>query len=298
MNNLFKNKWFLLIIMAITWGSSFILIKKSLLVFSPYEIGAFRVGLSGLILSFIGIPALLKMKLRDALWIAAAGFFGNFLPMFLFPIAQTRVSSSLAGIINSLEPIFVLVLAFMLFGIKSKFTQVIGAIIGFLGAVTLLYFSEVNTAESQLAYTLLMVLASASYAVSALIIKLKLQEVKSIHISSSVFSIWMIPSFFILIFSDFFSTPINDQSIEALGYMSVLSVFGTAIGIALFYKLIQDTSAVFASTVSYLLPIVAVIWGVLDGEKFNFWYLLGALLILVGIYLIREKKKKPQVTPR
>ncbi|MDQ7917407.1 DMT family transporter [Mesonia sp. MT50] len=298
MLTLFKNKWFLLIIMAITWGSSFILIKKSLTVFSPYEIGAFRVGLSGIILSFIGIPALLKMKMRDALWIAAAGFFGNFLPMFLFPIAQTKVSSSLAGIINSLEPIFVLVLGFMLFGIKSKFTQIIGAIIGFFGAVTLLYFSEMNTEETQLGYTLLMVLASASYAVSALIIKLKLQEVKSIHISSSVFSIWMIPSFFILIFSGFFSTPINDQSIEALGYMGVLSIFGTAIGIALFYKLIQDTSAVFASTVSYLLPIVAVIWGVLDGEKFNFWYLIGAVLILIGIYLIREKKKKPQVTPR
>lgn len=191
-----------------------------------------------------------------------------------------------------------LVLGFMLFGIKSKFTQIIGAIIGFFGAVTLLYFSEMNTEETQLGYTLLMVLASASYAVSALIIKLKLQEVKSIHISSSVFSIWMIPSFFILIFSGFFSTPINDQSIEALGYMGVLSIFGTAIGIALFYKLIQDTSAVFASTVSYLLPIVAVIWGVLDGEKFNFWYLIGAVLILIGIYLIREKKKKPQVTPR
>ena len=80
--------------------------------------------------------------------------------------------------------------------------------------------------------------------------------------------------------------------------MSLLSIFGTAIGIVLFYKLIQDTSAVFASTVSYLLPIVAVIWGVLDGEEFNIWYLLGAVLILIGIYLIREKKKKPQVTPR
>lgn len=298
MHNLFKNKWLLLFIMAITWGSSFILIKKSLTVFSPYEIGAFRVGLSGIILSFIGVPALLKMKARDALWITSAGFFGNFLPMFLFPIAQTKVSSSLAGIINSLEPIFVLVFGFMLFGIKSKFTQVIGAIIGFFGAVTLLYFSEMNTAETQLGYTLLMVLASASYAVSALIIKLKLQDVKSIHVSSSVFSIWMIPSFFILIFSGFFSTPLTDQSIEALGYMSILSIFGTAIGIALFYKLIQDTSAVFASTVSYLLPIVAVIWGVLDGEKFNFWYLIGAVLILIGIYLIREKKKKPQVTLR
>lgn len=292
MGRFFKNKWVLLFIMALTWGSSFILIKKSLPSFSPYEIGAFRVGLSGLLLSFIGIPALVKMKFRDVLWVAAAGFFGNFLPMFLFPIAQTQVSSSLAGIINSLEPIFVLVLGFLIFGIRSKFIQLVGAVIGFVGAATLLYFSERSSAQSNLIYTLLMVVASASYAASALIINLKLGNVKSIHVSSSVFSIWMVPSFVILLFTDFFTKEYTTQTYEALGYLSVLAIFGTAIGIALFYKLIQDTSAVFASTVSYLLPIVAVIWGVLDGEQFTLWYLLGAVLILIGIYLIREKKKK------
>lgn len=291
MKNFLRNKWFLLFIMALTWGSSFILIKKSLPAFSPYEIGAFRVGLSGLLLSFIGIPALRKMKFRDVSWIAAAGFFGNFLPMFLFPIAQTKVSSSLAGIINSLEPIFVLVLGFLIFGIRSKLVQVIGAIIGFAGAATLLFFSEMNSEESNMAFTLLMVIASASYAVSALIIKLKLQHVKSLHVSSSVFSIWMIPSLFILLFTGFFTMEYTYRTYEALGYLSILSVFGTAVGIALFYKLIQDTSAVFASSVSYLLPVVAVIWGVLDGEQFTIWYLLGAVLILIGIYLIREKKK-------
>lgn len=299
MQKVFKNKWFLLIIMAITWGSSFILIKKSLLVFSPYQIGAFRVALSGLALAFIGIPALRKIPSRDFLWIIAAGFFGNFLPMFLFPIAQTHVSSSLAGIINSLEPIFILVLAFLLFGIRSKFIQVIGAIIGFLGAATLLYFSEVKTDGNQIGFTLLMVLASASYAVSALIIKSKLQHVRSIHVSSGVFTIWMVPSIFILLFSGFFTDyQLDGEVYQALGYLTILSVFGTAVGIILFYKLIQDTSAVFASTVSYLLPVVAVMWGIIDGEEFTVWYVLGGLLILLGIYLIREKKKKPSVTPR
>jgi drug/metabolite transporter (DMT)-like permease len=295
---LLKNKWFLLSIMALTWGSSFILIKKSLLVFTPFQIGAFRVALSGLILASLGIPAMRKMPKKDLLWVILAGFFGNFLPMFLFPIAQTKVSSSLAGIINSLEPIFVLMLGFLIFRIKSKPTQVMGAFIGFLGAATLLYFSEVSTQESQIGFTLLMVFASASYALSALIIKLKLQHVKSIQVSSSVFTFWMIPSLIILFFTDFFNVSFSSEALEALGYLSFLSIFGTAIGIILFYKLIQDTSAVFASTVSYLLPIVAVIWGVIDGEPFNFYYLLGAILILIGIYLIREKKKKPIVTVR
>ncbi len=298
MPTLLKNKWFLLSIMALTWGSSFILIKKSLLVFTPFQIGAFRVALSGLILASLGISAMRKMPKKDLLWVILAGFFGNFLPMFLFPIAQTKVSSSLAGIINSLEPIFVLMLGFLIFRIKSKPTQVMGAFIGFLGAATLLYFSEVSTQESQIGFTLLMVFASASYALSALIIKLKLQHVKSIQVSSSVFTFWMIPSLIILLFTDFFNVSFSSDALEALGYLSFLSIFGTAIGIILFYKLIQDTSAVFASTVSYLLPIVAVIWGVIDGEQFNFYYLLGAILILIGIYLIREKKKKPIVTVR
>lgn len=299
MRKIFTNKWLLLSIMALTWGSSFILIKKSLLVFSPYQIGAFRVGLSGLVLAFIGIPALRKMPSRDFLWIIAAGFFGNFVPMFLFPIAQTHVSSSLAGIINSLEPIFVLVLAFIFFGIRSKTTQIIGAVLGFLGAATLLFFSEAGASGNQIEFTLLMVLASACYAASALIIKAKLQHVRSLHISTGVFTFWMIPSLLILIFTGFFRDfQFNTETIHALSYMAILSLVGTAAAIVIFYKLIQNTSAVFASSVSYLLPVVAVIWGIIDGEEFTVWYVLGGLLILLGIYLIREKKKKPRVTPR
>lgn len=299
MGKIKTNNWVVLILIALTWGSSFILIKKSLLAFSPYQIGAFRVGLSGLLLAGLAIPALRKMKWKTLFWVTLTGFFGNFLPMFLFPIAQTHVNSSLAGVINSLEPIFVLVLGFLLFGIRSKTIQLIGAIIGFIGAGTLVYFSDTGSGNSQLFFTLLMVLASACYAMSALIIKLKLQHVKSMQISTGVFTIWMVPSLFILIFSGFFRDfQFDQQTLESLGFMSILSVVGTAGAIVLFYKLIQDTTAVFASTVSYLLPIVAVIWGIVDGEKFTVWYVLGALLILIGIYLIREKKKKPRVTPR
>lgn len=299
MNKLVENKWFLLIIIALTWGSSFILIKKSLLVFSPYEIGAIRVGISGLILAFLGVPALRNMPKNILLWVFIAGFFGNFLPMFLFPLAQTQVSSSLAGILDSLVPVFVLVLGFLLFRIRSKKTQVAGAIVGFTGAATLMYFSEVNTEGSQLGYALLVVLATASYAASALIIKHKLQNVPSMQLSGAIFTIWMIPSFLILFSTGFFtkfqSTP---ETWEAAGYLGILTLVGTAIAMIFYYKLIQNTTPVFASSVTYLLPIVAVIWGLIDGEEFTIWYILGGLLILIGIYLIREKKKDPQPVAR
>lgn len=291
MKKAFENRWFLLIVIALTWGSSFILIKKSLLVFTPYEIGAIRVGVSGLILAFIGVPALRKMNGNTLFWVAMAGFFGNFLPMFLFPLAQTKVSSSLAGILDSLVPVFVLVLGFIFFGIRSKWIQVLGAVIGFLGAAMLMCFSESTTSHSQLGYALLVVLATACYGLSALIIKEKLQHVPSLKLSGSVFTIWMLPSFLILAGSGFFTRfQITRETTEAIGYLGILTVLGTAVAMILYYKLIQNTSPVFASTVTYLLPIVAIVWGLLDGEKFSIWYVFGGLLILIGIYLIREKK--------
>ena len=299
MKNLINNKWFLLLVIALTWGSSFMLIKKSLVVFSPYEIGAIRVVGSGLLLAFIGIPALFKMSKKTILWVTIAGFFGNFLPMYLFPIAQTQVSSSLAGILDSLVPIFVMIFSFLLFGINSKKTQMLGAVIGFLGAASIIYFSEANAEDSNFWYVMLVVLAGASYGVNAVVIKERIPNLNAIKLTAAVYSIWAIPSLVILYFTGFVQNfEMKPEFTEPLSYLAFLTVFGTAIAMLLYFKLIQDTSAVFASTVSYLLPIVAVIWGILDGEKFTFWYVFGGALILIGIYLIREKKKDPKLVPR
>ncbi|MCM4166531.1 hypothetical protein KCTC52924_03467 [Arenibacter antarcticus] len=296
MEKIVENKWFLLIVIALTWGSSFILIKKSLLVYTPYEIGAIRVGVSGLIMAYIGIPALRKMPKKLLFWVILTGFFGNFFPMFLFPLAQTQVSSSLAGILDSLVPVFVLIFGFLFFGIRSRWIQFIGAIIGFIGAASLMFFSETSTEDSQFFYALLVVLATACYAISALIIKEKLQELPFLELSSAVFTVWMVPSFMILFSSGFFQNfEANAESYEALRYLGILTILGTAIAMILYYKLIQNTSPVFASTVTYLLPVVAVIWGLLDGERFTIWYMLGGILILIGIYLIGKNKdlKRP-----
>lgn len=299
MGKIFENRWVLLIIIGLTWGSSFILIKRSLLAFTPFQIGAFRVGISGLLLAFIGIPAIRQMDKKTLFWVAITGFFGNFLPMFLFPIAQTRVSSSLAGILDSLVPLFVLVFGFLIFGIKSKGLQVLGAAIGFVGAAMLMYFSEASSEESNIGYALLVVLATACYAMAALIIKERLHHIRSKDLSGAVFTVWMIPSFLILIFSGFFNDfEASPQSLESLGYLSILTVMGTAIAIILYYKLIQNTTPVFASSVTYLLPLVAVMWGLLDGERFSVWYVIGGFLILWGIYLIREKRKDIRPVPR
>src|SRR5690554_397632 len=134
------------------------------------------------------------MDKNTLFWVVLAGFFGNFFPMFLFPIAQTQVSSAIAGILDSLVPAFVLILGFSFFGIKSKTTQIIGALIGFLGAATLMYFSETKGDDSKIGHALLIVLATACYALAALIIKVKLDHVPSKQLSGSVFTIWTLPA--------------------------------------------------------------------------------------------------------
>ena len=299
MGKVFNNRWFLLLIITLTWGSSFMLIKKTLVAFTPYEIGAIRVVGSGLLLAFIGIPAIRKMSRSTLLWVTIVGFFGNFLPMFLFPIAQTRVSSSLAGILDSLVPIFVLIFGYIFFKIKSEKSQILGAIIGFIGATSLIYFSEANSETSQFAYAMLIVLAGASYGVNAVLIKQKTAEVKAVELTAAIYTVWAVPSLVILYATGFVQNfEMQEAYVEPFIYLLFLTTFGTAIAMLLYYKLIQNTSAVFASSVSYLLPIVAVIWGVIDGEKFTFWYILGGVLILIGIYLIREKRKNPKLVPR
>jgi len=285
------NRWFLLALLSVTWGSSFILIKKSLLAFNPFQIGAYRIGISGLLLAMIGIPAIRKMPAPTLIWATAVGFFGNFFPMFLFPLAQTRISSSLAGILDSLVPVFVLVLGFIIFGIRSKRIQILGTVLGFAGALILLYFSGPDHAENHWGYASLVILATACYALSALIIKEKLNHVPSLHLSSAVFTIWLLPSLLILLGSGFFSEfEHHPETWKAFGFLSILTLVGTTAAIVLYYKLIRDTSPIFASSVTYLLPIVSVVWGLIDGEKITTWYFVGGILILSGIYLIQEKQ--------
>ena len=297
MKQILNNKYFLLVIIALTWGSSFILIKKTLPVFDPFQIGAFRAGFSGLLLSFIGIPALRNMKRKDIFWIALSGLLGNFLVVFIFPFAQQEVSSSLAGIINALDPIFTLILGVLLFGIGSKPIQYLGAIIGFGGAFILVYTSDSENSQSHYLYTLLLIIGSALYAISALIVEKKLNHIKSTDLTSSIYVFWMVPALIILAFSGFFTETDFSQTetLESLGYLLFLTLVTTTLVMFLFFKLVQDTSAVFVSTISLLLPVIAVFWGILDGEKFTFWYALGGILVLIGVYFIREKTKEKEL---
>jgi len=288
------NKWLLLLILTLTWGSSFIMIKQSIKAFHPMQVGALRLTIAGLALVGFGIGSFKYIPKKLIKWVVIGGCLGNFIPMFLFPFAQQKVSSATAGILDSLVPIFILIFGFLLFGIRSSKTQILGAIIGFAGAFLLI--KNGGTKESSdFLFSMLIVLATLFYGLNGLIISEYLSELPSFRLSAVVFTIWLGPSLIILGFSGFFSEfTASPEQLKGLGFVSILGLIGTATAMILFYKLIQMTSAIFASTVTYLMPIVAVMWGFLDGEKLTWAHIGGGLLILLGVYLIQVKTEKPR----
>lgn len=288
-------KWLILGVLSLTWGSSFILIKHSLAVYSPMEVGALRLCVAGLALVFFGVRNIRFIPRKLMPWVVAGGAMGNFIPMFLFPIAQEHVSSSMAGILDSLVPMFVILFGFLFFGVKSRPLQILGALVGFAGAVILMGDDGNGGGGSDVFHTSLIILATAFYATNGLIISRYLSGIPSFKLSSVVFTIWFGPALIILGFTDFFHTFEGTAAQwEGLGYVTILGFVGTALAMILFYRLLQLTSAIFASMVTYLMPLVAVVWGLLDGEKLTWIHAAGGLLILLGVYMIQMRDRSLQ----
>ena len=284
-----KEKWVLLVLLSVIWGSSFILIKKSLEHFIPYEVGALRVLIAGIILLPLAILNIRKFPKKNLKWLILAALTGNFIPMFLFPIAETEVSSSIAGIINSMMPIFVIIVGALLWKFQTTKRQVIGVIISFTGAC-ILAFSGGEGGEFKLIPILLLLLATLFYAISTTTVKSKLSDVPAKILSAFVFSfVLILPSLIALVFAGFFNNlQVNSGLWEGLGFVSLLSIFGTGLAMMLNYKLLSVSTPLFASTVTLLMPVVAIIWGLLDGEKLTLMQGFGGVIILAGLIFLRQ----------
>ncbi|MBU2922692.1 EamA family transporter [Winogradskyella psychrotolerans] len=285
-------KWIYLLILSIIWGSSFILIKKSLLGLTAYQLGALRTIITGLILLTFGFNKLKTIPKSKWKWLLLSGLLGSFIPAFFFAIAETEIDSAVASILNSLVPLNTILFGFAVFKITSTKRQVSGVIIGFIGtAILILKGSELNPNQNYI-YAGFVIASTIMYAANVNIIKRYLQDIKPLAIAAGNYAFIVIPALIILVFSDFFTpkTFENPAFINAFIYVTILSVFGTAIAKVLFFKLVQISTPVFASSVTYIMPIVALIWGIIDGESFSFIQGLAALLILVGVYLSHDRK--------
>lgn len=286
-----KEKWILLIVLTVIWGSSFILIKKSLEHFNPYQVGALRVLIAGIILMPIAISKYKLFPKEHLKWLILAAFTGNFIPMFLFPIAETEVSSSIAGIINSMMPIFVIIVGALVWKFDTTKKQIIGTLISFAGVCLLAFGGDGEGGKFKLVPILLLLLATLCYAMSTTTVKSKLMGVSSTILSAFVFSfVLFFPSVISLAFTGFFSTfTFNEDNMTGLMFVGLLSVFGTGLAMTLNYRLLKVSTPLFASTVTLLMPIVAIIWGFLDGEKLSVLQFAGAAVIIGGLIFLRSK---------
>jgi len=286
-----NKKWIYLFVLALIWGSSFILIKKSLIGLTPLQLGALRILFSGLFIFIFGLHTIKTLTKEQWKWIVISGFLGTFFPAFLFAFAETEIDSAIASILNSLVPLNTVLMGFAIFKIASTKRQILGVIIGFIGtALLILKGAELNPHQNYL-YAGFVILSTIMYAANVNIIKKHLQEVKAITIAAGNFASIIVPAVILLFFTDFFSktTFQHPDFLISIIYMLILSAFGTALAKVLFNKLVQMATAVFAASVAYLMPIVAVVWGMLDGEGFSMLQALATILILIGIYLANKR---------
>lgn len=287
-------KWVYLISLALVWGSSFILIKKGLVGLTPIQLGALRTFLAGIFLFIIGPRSVRKIKKPQWKWIAVSAFLGSFFPAFLFAFAETEVDSAIVSILNSTVPILALLIGVVFFKISATSNQTLGVIIGLVGSISLILAGASINENQNYWYALLPLVATTMYAFNVHIIKRYLQEIPVLSLTVGGFLILMLPSVVILWQSDFFTaeTLQNKTTQLSIGYISILAVVGTGIAKLLFNRMVQISTPVFSTSVTYLIPVVALSWGILDGEVFNWLQALFGLVILLGVYFANKKKRK------
>lgn len=289
-NNPRSTSVILLVILSLIWGTSFILIKQGLKVFSADEVGSLRVASASLFILPVAIVNLSRLRRGDYGKLFLSGMMGIFIPAFLYATAQTRMESSIAGILNTLTPIFTMIIGALVF--KQKFTgyAIAGIILGFTGTVLLSFSTGVNFGFN--AFALLIVLACLFYASNLNFIKFNIPNLSAVAITSV--SLMLIgPLAFIYLFgvSDFtHKLGTVEGAWKAFGFVALLGFMSTALATVLFNKLVKLSTPIFASSVTYLMPIVVVAWGALDGEKLHANHLFGMAAIVGGVYLANRKR--------
>ena len=282
-------KWIYLIVLALVWGSSFILIKKGLIGLTALQLGSLRILFAAVFLMLIGFRTLSKIPKFKWKYIALTSMFGTFIPAYLFAIAQTQIDSSVSSILNSLTPLNTLVLGALVFGLQFKRNQIFGILIGLAGSALLILNGAIHHPEQNYYYAILVIIASICYAVNVNLIKKHLHDLTPLSITTGNFVVLFVPAFIVLFFSGFFEVVHDLKVQESVLFIMVLGVVGTGIANILFFKLIQISSPVFATSVTYLIPVVAFCWGLFDNEMLTAVQFFGAFIILIGVYLSAKK---------
>lgn len=282
--------WSILILLALVWGSSFILIKKGLLVYSPLQTATLRVGCGILTLFFIALAYLRRVPSHKWKYLIISGNFGVLIPSFLFAQAQTGLDSSVAGILNALTPMFTLIVGVFFFRSQIRLYQVLGVGIGLFGSAGLVLVNSPQQGLSFNQHALLILVATILYGCNVNLVKKYLSDLPPLMLSS-ISLLTTAPLTIALLFSlDIVETyQSHPDAFRALSYLAILGIFSTGIAAIFFNRLIQISNAIFASSVTYLIPFIALIWGILDGETLTPQVIIALVLVITGVWLINRK---------
>lgn len=264
--------------------------KRGLEAFSSDEVAALRISIAFLFLTPLYIKHY-KIDLKKYfVGLVIMGVFGNLIPAFLFTKAETQISSSLAGMLNALTPLFAVIVAFIWMKTKPSGIKISGIIVGFITATCLMLFDKTGDTFKNITYSLLVLIATICYAISANGIKRYLSDLNSVTATVWAFTITgPIALVYLFGFTDF-TTHLshNELAMSSLGYISILAIVGTALSVIFYNVLIKRAGVLFASSCTYLIPVVAVLWGIFDGESVNFAQILSIVAIILSVYLINR----------
>ena len=290
--------WTLLILLSVIWGSSFILMKKAMYTsdgydtFSSNQVATMRILIASIVLLPFGIQAFKSIDFKKDLGsFSIVAICGNLAPAFLFTYAETGISSGLAGMLNSITPIFTIFIAMLIFKDKMSFRQLFGALIGTAGVALLLYFGKKNSNEGEWSHILSVLGATLCYAISLSVIRYKLKDYKSLDIAAVSFLLLLPPSLILFFTEETTITFQNKTEIwNSFAAILILSIIGTALALFIFNTIIKNTSALFASSVTYFIPIVAVIFGFFYNEGITAPQIGGMTIALLGVFIANSKR--------
>ena len=256
-------------------------------IFSDRQVAAIRMLFASLVLTPIAILKLKKViSLKDLFLLGIVGFSGNFFPAYLFTYAQNGISSGYSGMLNSFTPIFALIIGFVVFKNRLSKIQVVGVLIGTVGIVLLSIAGSDLSINGTFWHIGAVIIATLCYAISLNTIKHMLQKYSGIEITAIAFFLVLIPSVISNLYDDTWGTLLtNPHATQGLGFIAVLSVVGTAFAVYIFNVLISSSTVLFSSSVTYLIPIVAVVIGLGFGEQISIYQILSMALILFGVFV-------------
>jgi drug/metabolite transporter (DMT)-like permease len=289
--------WLIFVVLCLIWGSSFELMKLALFedhdvnkpILSPFHLAALRMLSAGVVMLPFAIKALKLIPKPVLKFAVLSGLLGSFFPAFLFALAETKIGGGIAGGLNSLTPLFVIIVGSLFYNLQTSERKIMGVLVGLVGSFLFVYAQVKGQAVTNSLYIFYAILATIFYGFNVNTVMKKLTGVSSTHIAAIAFSSLIIPSFLILFSTNFFSLPLgNEKYLLATISSCVLGIVGTAIASILFYILMKRAGGIFASTVTYGIPFVALGWGVLHHEGITLLHIIGLIVILAGVFIANK----------